>query len=116
MENLKAIQVLHTNIKQLRDISIETFTETFSSLNSSENMADYLASNLSAERLIDELNTPGSAFYFAVLDDKIIGYLKLNTGQAQTELKTTNSLELNGYTYSKNIMVKKPDSSWSKKP
>jgi len=94
MENLQAKRVLPASVDLLRNISIQTFTETFSSLNSVENMADYLASNLSAEKLIDELNTPGSEFYFAILDDKIIGYLKLNTGQAQTELKTINSLEI----------------------
>lgn len=94
MENLQAKRVLLTDKERLRDISIRTFTETFASLNSAENMAEYLDSNLSLAKLTDELNTPGSEFYFAVFDEEIIGYLKLNTGQAQTELKTSNGLEI----------------------
>lgn len=94
MENLEAKKVLPADIEQLRDISILTFTETFSSLNSAENMSHYLANSLSLSKLTHELNNTDSEFYFAMLDSNIIGYLKLNTGPAQTELKTANSLEI----------------------
>ena len=33
-------------------------------------------------------------FYFAVLDNTIIGYLKLNVGSAQTELQDDKALEI----------------------
>ncbi|HEY1872444.1 MAG TPA: GNAT family N-acetyltransferase, partial [Chitinophagaceae bacterium] len=40
------------------------------------------------------LNNENSGFYFATLDNNAIGYLKLNFGQSQTELKDDNSLEI----------------------
>lgn len=94
MENLQAQKVALSDLEKLRDISIRSFTETFSSVNTPENMAYYLANSLSLAKLTEEFNTAGSAFYFAVLNNDIIGYLKLNTGAAQTELKITNSLEI----------------------
>jgi ribosomal protein S18 acetylase RimI-like enzyme len=35
-----------------------------------------------------------SEFYFALLDDSVIGYLKLNYGQSQTEIKDNDALEI----------------------
>jgi ribosomal protein S18 acetylase RimI-like enzyme len=46
------------------------------------------------EKLTNELNNPNSSFYFAVVNDKIIGYLKINFGDSQTELKQENALEI----------------------
>ena len=57
-------------------------------------MTKYLEENLSVERLTAELNEKCSRFYFAVVRGRVIGYLKLNSGQAQTELKDDNSLEV----------------------
>ena len=34
------------------------------------------------------------AYYFAVMDEQVIGYLKLNMGDAQTELAEENSMEI----------------------
>jgi hypothetical protein len=50
-------------------------------------LKNYLEEELSAEKLTAELNNLNSAFYFAELDGKIIGYLKLNFEQSQTELQ-----------------------------
>lgn len=41
-----------------------------------------------------ELNSKSSEFYFAVLGNRIIGYLKLNLGESQTELKDHRGLEI----------------------
>jgi len=40
------------------------------------------------------LTNPNSEFYFALFDNKVIGYLKINFGQAQTELKDKKALEI----------------------
>src|SRR5579871_4888641 len=57
-------------------------------------MQYYLEDSFSTAKLTEEVNNKGSQFYFAVLDGEIIGYLKVNTGQAQTELKDDQSLEI----------------------
>src|SRR5690606_31965079 len=71
-----------------------TFAETFSATNAEENMNQYLEEGFSTEKLTAELNDPNSEFYFALLGRNVIGYLKLNTGEAQTELKHDNALEI----------------------
>lgn len=107
MNDLQIQKVKIGEVEQLRDISISTFTETFASVNSAENMANYLANNLSKQKLADELNTTGSEFYFAILNQQIIGYLKINTGKAQTELTEDNSLEIERIYISKEYHGKK---------
>jgi ribosomal protein S18 acetylase RimI-like enzyme len=78
----------------LQRISVQTFSETFTDGNTEENLAKYLSDAFNIERLTEELNNPESQFYFAVLGGAIIGYLKINLGQAQTELKEDNGLEI----------------------
>lgn len=79
---------------QLQQIGRQTFYETFSAGNTEENMTKYLEEGFTTEKLTAELTNEGSSFYFAVLDDKVIGYLKLNIGQSQTELQDDKALEI----------------------
>lgn len=78
----------------LREISIQTFEETFAADNSGEDTEAYIADAFSAEKLRSELDNPASAFYFARESGKIVGYLKLNRPPAQTELNDDKSLEI----------------------
>jgi ribosomal protein S18 acetylase RimI-like enzyme len=94
MENISIVKVTLTEIDQLQRISRQTFSETFSTGNTEENMRKYLEEGFSSEKLTSELNNPNSAFYFAMLDNTVIGYLKLNLGQAQTELKDDKAVEI----------------------
>ncbi len=83
-----------SDIEPLQIISRQTFIETFADLNSEENMKTYLAEGFSSGKLTSELQNPNSEFYFAILDNNIIGYLKINYGEAQTELKDPKALEI----------------------
>lgn len=79
---------------QLREIGIQTFKETFAKDNTPENLENYLNTNFNIEHLKNELNHPDSSFYFAKLNDKFIGYLKINFNTAQTEIKDKKAVEL----------------------
>jgi ribosomal protein S18 acetylase RimI-like enzyme len=81
-------------VESLRTISTQTFTETFAHQNSESDIHKYVSEKLSVEQLSKELNSKGSSFYFLKLNTQIIGYLKLNTGEAQTELKNSTSIEI----------------------
>ncbi len=81
-------------IDQLQQIGRQTFEETFAESNTAENMAKYLEEAYSHEKISAELNNPNSFFYFAILDQKVIGYLKLNMGGSQTEVKDNDALEI----------------------
>jgi ribosomal protein S18 acetylase RimI-like enzyme len=87
-------KVTLNDIEQLQQIGIQTFSETFASSNTEENIAAYLAEGFSNEKLTEELNNESSAFYFATIDNTIIGYLKINFGESQTELQDDAALEI----------------------
>lgn len=94
MDTIIIKKVTIDDVKQLQNISRSTFIETFWADNSEENMSQYLDSSFSIERLSGEINNENSFFYFAIIDNKVGGYLKLNIGQAQTDIKNENWLEI----------------------
>lgn len=94
MENIIIRKVALSDIDQLQKISIQTFSETFASSNTEENMRKYLEEGYSLEKLTTEINDNNAEIYFATLNNSVIGYLKLNFGQSQTELKDNNALEI----------------------
>jgi ribosomal protein S18 acetylase RimI-like enzyme len=83
-----------SEVIQLQSLSRQTFSETFSSSNSKENMDKYLNENLSIEKLSEELKDESSHFFFIKDKERNIGYLKLNMGPSQTELKDETALEI----------------------
>jgi diamine N-acetyltransferase len=93
-EDIEITQVTLSYIGPLQQISRQTFTETFAAGNTEENLKKYLADNFSIEKLTAELNDGSAEFYFAKLQNKIIGYIKLNSGQSQTEIKDDNAVEI----------------------
>ncbi len=94
MTAIKIKKVTLADIVQLQEIGRQTFAETFSSTNTEENMKAYLEEGFSNAKLSAELDNPNSEFYFATLNNTVIGYLKINFGLAQTELKDDKALEI----------------------
>ena len=82
------------DVETLRNISIQTFTETFSEQNSESDMQKYISDCLNIEKLTKEFHSISSEFYFIRFENKIIGYLKLNSGESQTECPNNNALEI----------------------
>jgi len=87
-------KVTDNEVLQLQTIGVQTFSETFSKINTKENMDKYLSEKFSIEQLLFEINNLYSEFYFALLENKIVGYLKINFGPSQTEVKDDKSLEI----------------------
>lgn len=94
MDSISLREVNLNDLVQLQGISIQTFSETFAASNTEEDMVNYLNESFSIEKLKEELNNPNAQFFFAVSDDQVIGYLKLNYGEAQTELKDNTGMEI----------------------
>ncbi len=88
------IRISIKDVETLRSLSIQTFTETFAGQNTESDMQQYISENLSTEKLLAELQHPDSRFYFIGSGNKIMGYLKLNSSNAQTEKNNANSLEI----------------------
>ena len=83
-----------SDLLQLQKIGRQTFYETFADGNTEENMNKYLQEGFSDEKLTIELSDENSAFYFAIKDNDVIGYLKINFGKSQTELQDEKAIEI----------------------
>jgi len=87
-------KINETEVEQLQSLSRQTFYETYCLMNTKENMDKYLNENLSISTLEKELKNPNTEFYIIKDFDKNIGYLKLNMGPSQTELKDETAIEI----------------------
>ena len=94
MENVITRRITLDDLEKLQKIGRATFEETFSESNSEENMKSYLEEGFSKEKLTAELIATDSESYFALLNEEVIGYLKVNFGASQTELKDNKALEI----------------------
>jgi diamine N-acetyltransferase len=94
MDTISITSVTLSDIDPLQKIGQQTFSETFSAGNTEENMKEYLKDGFSVEKMTAELHDENSEFYFATVDNIVVGYLKLNFGQSQTELKEDKALEI----------------------
>ena len=74
------------SLSKLVQLSVQTFNESFGHQNTKENMAWYFKTKMNSEQLKKELLHPNSDFYWILFRKKIIGYLKLNFNDAQTEV------------------------------
>jgi ribosomal protein S18 acetylase RimI-like enzyme len=92
--NITLIKATINDLASLQQIGRQTFFETFASSNTAENMQQYLEEGFSNEKLSGELNNPNAVFYFALDNDNVIGYLKLNFGSSQTELQDDKAVEI----------------------
>jgi len=93
MEAIELKRATVDDVEQLQFIGRQTFKETFSSSNTQEDMSTYLEESFSREKLIEELQSE-SHFYLAIHQNRVIGYLKVNLGRSQTELKQDRAVEI----------------------
>lgn len=82
------------DVETVQSLGIQTFSETFAENNTEEAMKKYLEESFNTEKIKSELNNPDSHFYIAWEEDNPVGYLKVNSGNAQTELQDNASLEI----------------------
>jgi diamine N-acetyltransferase len=94
MDKIEIKKVSTDDLNELQSIGRQTFFETFAEVNTESNMKKYLEENFNPGKLKSELLIPDSEFYFASIHNKVTGYLKLNFGPAQTELKDHKAIEI----------------------
>ena len=78
----------------LQAISMETFTDTFKDQNSPEHLNAYLERAYNVNQLEQELANQSSQFFFVYFNQEVAGYMKINTGDAQSEAMGNDSLEV----------------------
>ena len=94
MSIIEIRKVTINDLDQLQKIGRQTFYETFASGNTEDNMNKYLDESFSDTKLTTELSDNNAEFYFATLDNNVIGYLKINFGKSQTELQDEKAVEI----------------------
>jgi GNAT superfamily N-acetyltransferase len=82
------------DLSTLQSLGRETFYETFAQHNPEEEMQNYLDKSFALDKLTGELNHQDSQFFIVWEENTPVGYLKVNTGTAQTELQDETSLEI----------------------
>ena len=92
--NLVIRQCTIDDLKLLREISYETYKETFEASNSYETMQAYLEEAFNLVKLKKELCNPYSTFYFLLDQETLVAYMKINLPSAQTDLNDSDSMEL----------------------
>ncbi len=94
MTSILITQASLKDLTILQDLGRQTFYETFAPHNSEEQIQQYLTESFAEEKLTKELNHPDSLFFIAWEQKDPVGYLKVNSGKAQTELQDATSLEI----------------------
>lgn len=78
----------------LRNISYQTYDDTFRDMNTVSSMIAYLEQAFDIHKLRGELSNSNSVFYFLYSGEELAGYLKLNEYQVQTDINDPGSLEV----------------------
>ena len=82
------------DLHMLVEVSKSTFIVAFEADNNPKDFNTYIERAFNTNRIKDELSNPNSTFYFVYKENNLVGYLKLNIGNAQTEQLDLEGMEL----------------------
>lgn len=94
MDQLIVSRASLNDLETIKLIGRETFFETFAESNTEADMKKYLDESFNDAKLTAELNDQNSHFFISWEEKKPIGYMKLNVGTAQTEIRDDLSIEI----------------------
>jgi ribosomal protein S18 acetylase RimI-like enzyme len=87
-------KVSPSDVDTLLALSRKTFYDAFEHLNNPDDFEAYTSKAFTREQLLSEIESPDCAFYFAVIDNEPVGYIKLNYRDAQAEFQEPEAVEL----------------------
>ena len=87
-------QCKENDIDALVVLSKNTFTKAFEKDNHPDDFESYINIAFNKDTLLTQLLNQDSFFYFVYWENRLIGYLKINQHQAQTDLKSDECMEL----------------------
>jgi len=91
---LRFQKCLLSDLDALVEISKRTFVEAFEKDNDPEDFKTYIDKAFEKRNIASELKHSDSSFYFVYKDEQLRGYFKLNVENAQTDIKSEESMEL----------------------
>ncbi len=93
-QNKMIHRVLSSEVDTLLNLARKTFYDAFAHQNNPDDFEAYTATAFTREALLAEIDNPESAFYFALIDNDPVGYIKLNYGTAQAEYQDAEGVEV----------------------
>ncbi|MGB6150388.1 MAG: GNAT family N-acetyltransferase [Pricia sp.] len=87
-------QCRSNDLDRLAEISRKTFVDAFETDNNPDDFKAYIDSAFKKDKLSSELENRDTAFYFVFQDSALVGYLKLNENDAQSDIKAEEDIEL----------------------
>lgn len=91
---MEIVQIDLSQLPILRALAMRTYSAAFASKNAPGVLERYYETAFTTAELKRQLANPDSHWYFGRKYNHIIGYLKLNTGKAQTEYQEPSGLEI----------------------
>lgn len=85
---------IFSDLNTLVHISKKTFVNAFEEVNDPDDFKAYIDFAFEKSNLAKQLNNSNSSFYFVFENEQLVGYFKLNKNDAQTDIKTSESIEL----------------------
>lgn len=82
------------HLELLRDMSIRTFRDTYEAYNTEEDMRHHIATVFHPDRFLEEMADDRIGYHIAFLDDAPVGYIRVNSSGAQSDVNDPMSLEL----------------------
>ena len=83
-----------TRVDDIQDIAVTTFTKTIPADVSPDDMQVYVKDRFGKNVLTESLSNQETEFYLAQMNEDVIGYLKINFGNAQTDIKDQDGMEI----------------------
>lgn len=87
-------KVRSSEVDTLLSLSKRTFYDAFEHVNNPDDFEAYTSKAFTREQLLSEIENPDSIFYFAMIDDVAVGYIKLNYRAAQAEFQDPEAVEV----------------------
>ena len=82
------------DVTALRQLSIDTFVDTYNAYNTPENMLLYIETYFNPQRIADEINNSNIQYYLAAVDNALVGYIKMRTEDTPPELAGVKHIEI----------------------
>ena len=83
-----------TDLEQLIELSKSTFKEAFEKDNNPLDFQNYIEKAFARKTLEREMTNKDTQFFFVYDKKNVVAYFKLNIGNAQTDVKLNESMEL----------------------
>jgi len=78
----------------IAEMSRQTFHDSFASQNTKDDMDKFMNEQFSREKLIKEVEEPGSLFFLAWIEGQPVGYMRMRDGERYPEFGNFSSIEI----------------------